>query len=219
MATRLPIPARVATLAPRSLEDARRLVRRVPEGADAIEHRLDLADAPIPPAALVGLDARPAILTYRSLTEGGRFAGGDPEYRRLVTEAYEAGAVVDVEHARRLLEEPGTLPERDRGIGSHHAPLALASGGRERIDAMRRTGARAVKLVAGAGDLAESLRIAALQKSQDGAAAVFPMGPASPPGRVLSAFFGSALVYGPVEADTAPGQVPLEDLLGVYEVA
>ena len=31
------------------------------------------------------------------------------------------------------------------------------------------------------------------------------MGPASAPGRVLSALFGSALVYGPVERETAAG--------------
>ena len=44
------------------------------------------------------------------------------------------------------------------------------------------------------------------------------MGPASPPGRVLSALSGAALVYGPVEAATAPGQIPLEELLDVYAV-
>jgi 3-dehydroquinate dehydratase / shikimate dehydrogenase len=218
MATRFPIPARVASLAPRTLEDARRLVGRVPQGADAVEYRLDLTDAPLPAGALLGLDPRPVILTYRSLAEGGRFAGGDEEYRRLVTEAYTAGAVVDVEHARGLLEDPGALPDRARVIVSHHAPFALPRDWSERLDAMRATRALAVKLVAGAGELAEGLRIAALQKSQNGSVAIFPMGPASPPGRVLSAVFGAALVYGPVEADTAPGQVPLEDLLDVYQV-
>src|SRR5262249_21858279 len=43
-------------------------------------------------------------------------------------------------------------------------------------------------------------------------------GPASPPGRVLSALAGAALVYGPVEASTAPGQIPLADLFDVYAV-
>jgi shikimate dehydrogenase len=44
------------------------------------------------------------------------------------------------------------------------------------------------------------------------------MGPASPPGRVLSALFGAALSYGPVEGETAAGQIPVKDLLEVYEV-
>jgi shikimate 5-dehydrogenase len=83
---------------------------------------------------------------------------------------------------------------------------------------MRATRARAVKLVAGAGDLPASLRIAGIQRTQDGATAIFPMGPASPPGRVLSALSGAALVYGPVDRETASGQIPLSDLLDVYEV-
>jgi shikimate dehydrogenase len=45
------------------------------------------------------------------------------------------------------------------------------------------------------------------------------MGPASAPGRVLSALFGGALVYGPVERETAPGQIPIGELLSIYEVA
>src|SRR5262245_28074666 len=214
----LPLPARVASLAPRSVEDARGLVERVPPGAEAIEYRLDLADEAISPAALLSLDARPAILTYRSLAEGGRFAGGDEDYRRLVTAAYETGATVDVEHARGILDDPAALPERERVIVSHHAPFSLPDDWESRLFAMRATRARAVKLVAGAGDLAASLRIAAIQRTQDGAASIFPMGPASPPGRVLSALSGAALVYGPVERETASGQIPLSDLLDVYEV-
>ncbi len=219
MARQLSLPARVATLAPRSVEDARRLVGSVPAGADAIEYRLDLAEEVIPPAALLSLDARPAILTYRSLSDGGRFAGSDEEYRRLVTAAYDTGAIVDVEHARGLLDDPAALPKRERVIVSHHAPFSLPNDWQARLSAMRATKARVVKLVAGAVDLSASLRIAELQKTQDGAAAIFPMGPASPPGRVLSALFGAALVYGPVERETASGQIPLSDLLDVYEIA
>ncbi len=218
MARQLSLPARVATLAPRSVVDARRLVERVPPGADAIEYRLDLAEEMIPPAALLSLDARPAILTYRSLSEGGRFAGGDEDYRRVVTAAYDTGAIVDVEHARGVLDDPAALPERERVIVSQHAPFSLPEDWQTRLSAMRATRARVVKLVAGAGDLLASLRIAELQRTQDGAATIFPMGPASPPGRVLSALLGAALVYGPVEQETASGQIPLSDLLDVYEV-
>jgi 3-dehydroquinate dehydratase type I len=215
---RLPLPARVASLAPRSIDDARQLVARVPPGADAIEYRLDLAEETMLPAGLLSLDARPAILTYRSLAEGGRFAGGDEDYRRLVTAAYETGATVDVEHARKILDDPAVLSERERVIVSHHAPFSLPDDWPARLFAMRATRAHAVKLVAGAGDLSASLRIAGIQRTQDGAAAIFPMGPASPPGRVLSALNGAALVYGPVDRETASGQIPLSDLLDVYEV-
>jgi shikimate dehydrogenase len=72
--------------------------------------------------------------------------------------------------------------------------------------------------VAGAPDLPAALKVAEIQKGQsDPAVAVFPMGPGSPPGRVLSAFLGASLVFGPVERQTAAGQIPLSDLFDVFE--
>jgi shikimate dehydrogenase/3-dehydroquinate dehydratase type I len=215
----LPIPAYIASLAPKDVEDARRLAARVPAGANAIEYRMDLADRPMPPSALLELDSRPAILTWRSMAEGGNFSGSSEEYARRVEEAYVAGGTVDVEHARGLLSDPRRFPDRKRVVVSLHSPFSLPSDWEATLAEMRRANARAVKLVAGVGDVAGSLRIAELQRrARDGAAAIFPMGPASAPGRVLSALFGAALVYGPVERETAPGQIPIGDLLSIYEV-
>jgi len=214
----LPIPAHIASLAPKDAADAQRLVARVPAGANAIEFRMDLAQRPIPAAAVVTLDPRPVILTWRSLAEGGRFSGSAEEYRRLVGEAYASGATVDVEHARGLLGDRDALPERERVVVSMHSPFSLPPDWEARLSAMRTAGAHAVKLVAGAPDLAGGLRIAELQKRQGDGVAIFPMGPASAPGRVLSALFGAALVYGPVERETAAGQVPIGDLLSIYAV-
>jgi 3-dehydroquinate dehydratase / shikimate dehydrogenase len=215
----LDIPGYVASLAPKSLSDARRLAARVPPGATAIEYRLDLADERIPPAPLLELDARAAIVTYRTLREGGRFSGSPDEYRRLVGEAYDAGATVDVELSSGLLSDAAAFPDRRRVIASLHAPFGAPDDWRERLAAMRATGARAAKLVAGTHDLAAALAVAAMQRDAGESAAVFPMGPASAPGRVLSAFFGSALVYGAVDGETAPGQPTLEELLTTYGVA
>ena len=216
----LAIPAYVASVAPRDLGDARRLAAKVPERATAIEYRLDQAEARIDPRRLLEWDERPAILTYRTLREGGRFDGSADEYRRLVAEAYDAGAVVDVELASGLLSDASALPDRRRVIVSMHAPFGLPQDWRARIEAMRATGARVAKLVGGAADLASSLRIAALQREMAGEpAAIFPMGPASPPGRLVSAFFGSALVYGSVEDETAVGQIPIRDFLEIYDGA
>ncbi len=215
----VPIPAYVASLAPKDAEDAKRLVARVPAGANAIEFRMDLAERPIPPAALLALDPRPVILTWRSLSEGGDFSGSAEEYARLVEEAYAAGATVDVEHARGLLADRVRFPQRERIVVSHHSPFGLPGDWEAKLAAMRQAGARAVKLVAGVADIAGSLRLAELQRGQtDPSVALFPMGPTSAPGRVLSALFGSALVYGPVERETAPGQIAIGDLLEIYEV-
>ncbi len=215
----LPIPAYVASLAPKDAEDAKRLVARVPAGANAVEFRMDLAERPIPPEALVALDTRPAILTWRSLAEGGNFSGSAEEYARLVEAAYGAGATVDVEHARGLLADRSRFAQRERVVVSHHAPFGLPADAEAKLAEMRQAGARAVKLVAGVGDIAGSLKLAELQKRQaEPGVAIFPMGPTSAPGRVLSALFGSALVYGPVERETAAGQIALGDLLEIYEV-
>jgi 3-dehydroquinate dehydratase / shikimate dehydrogenase len=215
----LPIPARIASLAPKDASDAGRLAALVPAGANAIEFRLDLAEEPIPAAALVGLDARPVVLTWRSLSEGGSFSGSSDEYARRVGEAYAAGATVDVEHARGLLDGPSAFPARERVLASLHSPFSVPGDLEEKLSAMRATGARAVKLVAGASDLAGSLRVAELQKKHsDGRSAIFPMGPSSAPGRILSALAGASLVSGPVERDTASGQVPIGGRLSVYSV-
>lgn len=220
METTLPIPAHVASLAPRDAADAARLVARVPDGANAIEYRMDLAELPISPASLLALDPRPAILTWRSMREGGAFAGSAEEYRRHLEGAYAAGALVDVEHASGLLETGTAFQERERIVASHHSPFAVPEDWDGRLSAMRATGARGVKLVAGAADLASSLRIAALQAGQPrNTVTVFPMGPASPPGRVLSALLGASMVYGPVDRETAAGQIALADLLEIYRIA
>lgn len=215
----LPLPAYVASVAPRDLGDARRLVSLVPERATAIEMRLDHARERVAAARLLDLDPRPLIVTYRTRAEGGDFSGSSEEYRRLVREAYAAGATVDVEHASGLLEGPTELPDRKRVIVSHHSPFSIPDDWRERLLAMLSQRPRAVKLVCGVTDLPASLRLASIQAGRAGdSVCVCPMGPASPPGRVLSALSGAALVYGPVESPTASGQLPLRDLFRIYEV-
>ena len=45
---------------------------------------MDLAQGLIPASALVALDPRPVILTWRSLAEGGNFSGSAEDYRRAI---------------------------------------------------------------------------------------------------------------------------------------
>ncbi|MEO8431590.1 MAG: type I 3-dehydroquinate dehydratase [Acidobacteriota bacterium] len=215
----LPRPALVASLAPRDLSDARRLVALVPARAGAVEYRLDLAADRIPAEALLALDPRPAILTWRSAREGGRFAGSPEEYRARLIEAYDAGATVDVEHASGLLSPTRDFSDRSRVVVSAHFPFGVPDGVLELLRAMRASEARFVKLVVGAADLRASLAVVAIPSSAPAPElAVFPMGPASAPGRILAAHAGSSLVYGSVETGTARGQLPLAELIDVYGV-
>ncbi|HEU5248448.1 MAG TPA: type I 3-dehydroquinate dehydratase [Thermoanaerobaculia bacterium] len=213
------LPGYVASVAPRGVEDARRLVSLTPEGATAIEWRLDIAKEPIPPSALLDLDARPAIMTWRTSREGGAFGGGAEAYRRRVLEAYAAGATVDVEFSSGLLSEGAFLPDRRRVVVSAHFPFGLPEDWEARLSAMAALGARASKLVAGTADLPASLRVAAIQRRfRSSSVTIFPMGPTSAAGRVLSALVGGCLVYGAVESPTAAGQLLLSDLLEIYRV-
>ncbi len=213
----LELPAHVASLVPRDLDDARRLIAAAPAAAGAIEYRMDLAGERLPPTALLSIDARPAILTWRSTREGGRFDGGAEAYRGLVAEAYDAGATVDVEHASGLLADPTIFADRRRVVVSAHFPFALPPDPEATLAAMGETGARVVKLVAGAGDLNAAFATAALQAvPRPFRVSVFPMGPASAPGRILSAHLGAALVIGSVGAPTARGQLSIAELAGTY---
>jgi 3-dehydroquinate dehydratase len=101
----LELPAFVASLAPRNLADARRLVSLVPRGATAIEYRMDLSEEAIAPPALAELDSRPAIVTWRTVREGGGFQGSPGEYSAACQSAYDSGAIVDVEFSSGLLSE------------------------------------------------------------------------------------------------------------------
>lgn len=212
----LALPAHVASIAPRDLADARELHSRVPPRASAIEYRLDASIESIPPPALLSLDPRPAILTWRTVREGGHFDGSGEEYRQRVLAAHAAGAIVDVEHASGLATDPA-LSDGRRMIVSAHFPFGLPPDWEPLLEAMRQSGALAVKLVAGTAHVASGLAVAEIaRRSADGRTAIFPMGPASAPGRILAALFGSALVYGGVGRPTAPGQPLLGELLDVY---
>ena len=216
----LELPAYVASLAPRTLAEARRLVALVPPGATAIEYRVDLADEAMPTGALAELDARAAIITCRSAREGGRFDGSLEEYERICADGYHAGAIVDVEFSSGLLSRAESFPDRGRVIASCHSPFSLPADSEALLSEMRATGARAVKLVAGAADLRASLAVAEIQKAHGrDSISVFPMGPASAPGRILSAVLGGSLVYGSVEDRTAAGQLRLTELLETYRVS
>jgi len=211
----VPLPARIASLAPASFDDARRLAALVPSRANAIEWRLDLSPGRISPRALLDLDPRCAIVTYRSEREGGKFAGDLAAYRRSIQSAYDAGAAVDVELESGLLADRDFLPDRRRVIGSRHG-AALSEG---KVRSCMAPEVAAVKLVLTDPDtVAEALGCVerGQRLSREKPAACFATGARGAVTRVLAGRFGSALTYGSVDGATAAGQIPLADLLGVY---
>ena len=215
MERKLPNPALIASLAPKNFDDARRLVGLVPPAANAIEWRLDLSLSRISARALFDLDPRCAIMTTRSVREGGKFAGSPEEYRSAAQSAYDTGASVDVEIESGMLADPGFLPDRSRVIASRHAPDLIDI---ERVRRLCASGVAAVKLVrAPCGSVTAAAECLAVQRELAGLpAACFATGSRGSFTRVLSALSGGALVYGSVGDATADGQFSLSDLLDLY---
>jgi len=158
------------------------------------------------------------IATCRRRVGGGEFAGGAGEELFWLMKAKEAGCTwCDLEN-ETLHELPGESVE-----GYALPPKVLLS-----IHDFRRTpklpkkvkiavrgGVDAVKLAAMSRKLTDSTRLLKLARGTQRVVAV-PMGEIGLPGRILALREGSALVYAPVAAATAPGQVELGDLKELY---
>jgi 3-dehydroquinate dehydratase-1 len=193
------------------------------EGADLVEVRADLFADPEPvrlAAALARLRSagRPIVLTVRAAAEGGRAL---PDARR--AELYAAGLAhvdaIDVEIASAALV--ADLVPRARAAGrtvilSAHfldAPpptarlLAL-------VDRAEGLGADLTKLAAHARNLEDvcTLLEATLAARARGVVTL-AMGPVGAISRLCFPAAGSQLTYASVGAPTAPGQLPLGELV------
>jgi 3-dehydroquinate dehydratase/shikimate dehydrogenase len=158
------------------------------------------------------------LATCRRRVGGGEFAGGALEELFWLRKAKEAGcAWCDLE-VETLRELPGKSAE-----GYELPPKVLLS-----IHDFRRTpklpnkvkiaargGVDAVKVAAMSERLSDTTRLLRLARGTDKVVAV-PMGEIGLPGRILALREGSALLYAPVAVATAPGQVNLRDLKGLY---
>jgi len=158
------------------------------------------------------------IATCRRRVGGGEFAGGAAEELFWLMKAKEADcAWCDLE-IETLRELPGKSVE-----GYALPPKVLLS-----IHDFRRTpklpakvkiaargGVDAVKVAAMSRKLSDSTRLLGLARGTEKVVAV-PMGEIGLPGRILALRAGSALVYAPVAAATAPGQVGLHELKELY---
>jgi len=76
-------------------------------------------------------------------------------------------------------------------------------------------GFEAVKIATRCDSIAESLRVLTLAHGKRNVIAV-PMGEIATPVRILALREGSALAYAPVELATAPGQMPIVEMTGLY---
>jgi len=195
------------------------------EGADLVEVRADLFHEPEPPRltdAVVRLRTagRPIILTVRSAAEGGRPL---PDERRAAL--YRAGlsqvSAIDVEIASADLI--ADLVPRARAAGrtvllsAHvldHTPPAAAL--LALVDQAVALGADVTKVVTRARDLDDVRTLLEVTLAARPRPIVcFAMGEMGTLSRVLFPAAGSLLTYAAVGTPTAPGQLPLGELVGL----
>jgi 3-dehydroquinate dehydratase / shikimate dehydrogenase len=215
------ICAVVAT--PRARE-FRRLVRAALRETPTVELRLDwLANDRERENALEWLKRSvpkkaALIATCRRRAGGGEFTGEAVEELFWLTKAKEAGcAWCDLE-IETLRELPGksvegyALPPKVL-LSIHDFRRTPKNLGRVKIAV--RGGVDAVKVAAMSRRLSDSTRLLRLARGTSRVVTV-PMGEIGLPGRILALREGSALVYAPVAAATAPGQVHLRELRELY---
>lgn len=158
------------------------------------------------------------IATCRRRVGGGELAGDAGEELYWLMKAKEAGCMWCDLEIETLRELPGKSVEgyalpRKVLLSIHDfrgTPRVLG-----KVKIATRRGVDAVKVAAMSRKLPDSLRVLRLARGSENVVAV-PMGEIGLPGRILSLRAGSALVYGPVAAATAPGQASLRELKELY---
>ncbi|MEK7798395.1 MAG: type I 3-dehydroquinate dehydratase, partial [Acidobacteriota bacterium] len=207
----------IQVLACATTDGMRRAYLAADPRADVVELRLDLVKD-LDLDRLISLKGKPKLATVRSRHQGGGARPADRE--PLLRRALQAGVeYIDLEYGDRdLVLVKGQ--DRTRRILSHHdfngTPADLQSLHREMRAA---AGDALLKIVTFADAASDVLRVRDLLKTAaPGALIAFCMGTKGIPSRILAPLWGSAAVYAPVRgaADSAPGQIPLEDLFDLY---
>ena len=206
-------------LAEPNADRARAAMVKAATRADLVEIRLDqFQDIPAASdlAALLKDRPCPVIITNRPAAEGGKNDWPDDARIKTLQAAVELGAdYVDVEldFAERI-ERTGHA----RIIVSYHnftsTPLNLADVYARIVQA----GADVAKLATMANSLIDNLRMFEVVRHADVPCIGLCMGQLGKISRVLARRFGAMLTYAPMDVTkaTAPGQIPLDDMIGLY---
>ena len=159
------------------------------------------------------------IATCRRKEGGGVFSGTLEEEIEILRQAASAGCAwcdVEIETAKHFKrgELRRTLAPA-RVMVSHHdfeqTPRSLAPV----VRGLDSAGGDAIKIAAQCQSVADSVRIGELARKRRNVVAI-PMGEFGLAGRILSLRTGSALAYAAMEQTTAPGQLSLDAMLGLY---
>jgi 3-dehydroquinate dehydratase/shikimate dehydrogenase len=212
-------PLLIEVIAQRTTAGAIEAYRRAHPRADLVEFRLDLLRDP-DVDRLVAEKGKPKLMTLRSRPQGGEAAPADRPslLRRLAKAPIEW---LDLEPDDLGLAEM-RRPGGPRRLLSWHdlatTPLDLEDRLARLLAEPR---ADLVKLVTYAEVAGDLLRIRdLLRRAPAGKVIAFGMGPKGVPSRILAPSWGGAGLFAPRRGApaSAPGQVPVEDLVDTYRV-
>jgi len=159
------------------------------------------------------------LATCRRREAGGRYRGTIARQLVILAEAVSAGCSwydLEIETVSQCPSEllDALLGEARQLTSAHyfdHMPTDLAKIAAD----LRRPGSDSIKIAAHCDSLSDSVKLLRFARTQQSIVAV-PMGEEAFPARVLALREGSATMYAPVEEATAPGQVSLDQMKGVY---
>lgn len=213
-----------AVVATARARDFRGLVRQALRLTRTVELRLDwLANDRERHAALAWLKRfapknAQFIATCRRRLGGGELAGGAAEELFWLMKAKEAGCTwcdLEIETVRELhgkVRQGYELPPKKMlSIHDFRRTPKL----RDKLKITTTGEFAAVKVAGMSRNLSDAARLMKFANGTQRIVAI-PMGEVGLPGRILALREGGALAYAPVASATAPGQVPLEDLVELY---
>lgn len=215
-------PAVVVSILEADAAAAARALERVPERCDLVEIRADEL-GPEEIGSLVRRSPRPAIVTVRSVGQGGRFAGGaEEQWERLRAGLGAGAAFVDVELSGPLARLAWG-PHARRVILSHHGVRCRSEELIPLYRAMAATPAARLKIVPRAespSEIAAVRELLEVARAEGRPLACFALGLAGQPTRILAPSWGSWATYGSAGAglETGEGQLAVTDLLDLYDV-
>ena len=219
----------ILSLAEKTPARMRSAILSAPQKADALEVRLD-ALGRLDFAALRTLFAeapRPIIATCRRRAEGGGFSGPEENRKEMLWSALRAGAsFLDLEFDSGVLSLAERIsPHADIGIiVSWHDMRRMPRAPEMLYKRMSRVpNATVVKIVGTARSLSDVLEVKELlgAVSESSPRIIsFAMGEPGRLSRIMALPWGSWATYvsSGEGAQTAPGQISLPDLIGVYRV-
>ena len=159
------------------------------------------------------------IATCRRRTAGGRYDGTIATQLIHLADAIRSGCAwydLEIETARQCPSELiDVLLGEGRQLTSAHFFRRMPKNLSRIAAELRRGRSDAIKIAAHCDSLAESRKLLDFARTQRNIVAI-PMGDVALPARILALREKNSFAYAPVENATAPGQVSLAEINGIY---